>query len=399
MPINPIVFPAQPEILRPDIMKPAAEAVGKAGASVIERAKIVQNQRVALIVAGVLYPRPSEGNILDPKKHRAYTQLALNLKTHLLNKGRVDRVVVFDFLLGRELTFENGGPKNGVLKQPSRDPIRVKNYRFYDEKSKSTRADDTITLKKVPSKPRKLYYTGIDEFALQQHGSETADVLNKDYVPWTGATENSLSVQDVYERVHSGVAGRVREVHFIGHGWIGGPIIVNTPDYHSKKYDKDGRANDFTHNSLRHVFDSTNLPVFRANLTSDAFFTVWGCDNHYGARKLLITAWAKQKRGESIETEINGLKAILARTYAANLAKASDREVFAALPGTYAVHEHEKNDDPSTYPITPTVMHVNLTKCIRMLRFYKKHLGVTFPTTGIFKGHPTFGRGYARYKP
>ena len=208
-----------------------------------------------------------------------------------------------------------------------------------------------------------------------------------------------MSIQDLYERIYFGVAGTIKEVHFIGHAWIGGPIIVNTPDYERKNYDKDGRANDFTFWPLKHVFDSTNLPKFRASLTSDAFFVIWGCDNHWGARQLLIHGMAKEARGDSFQAELASLKSLLKGTYAAQLATASGKEVCAPLPGTYAVHEGERNDDPSGWSYVPTVMHVNMTFFPRILEFYRKNLGISFPTTGVFKGHPTFGRGYARYFP
>jgi hypothetical protein len=244
-----------------------------------------------------------------------------------------------------------------------------------------------------------LYYTGANEFALREHGDEDADIDKKAYDPWTGAKENSMSIGDVYERVRFGFGGTIKEVHFVGHGWMGGPIIVNTPDYHDKRYDKDGRTDDFTHNVLSHVFDTQNGPIFRANLTADAVFVIWGCENNKRARDLILDIRAKEAGKISYEKQLNELKAIVVSTYAAKLAAASQRTVYAALPGTYAVAEGEPNDDASKFSFTPTVMHVNLQKCAHILEFYRKHLGTTFPTTGAFAGHPTFGRGYAMYKP
>jgi hypothetical protein len=392
MPINPITLPASPTIekARAGVADLAIETMKRAQLGSVEKSEIAKSPRTALIVAGVSYPRPSQGNILHPDKHRTYFLLALNYKTYLLATGIVDRVVILDFLPGKLLSFTKGGSKNGDAQQPKREPIRVINYR-YD-------ASGTLTHKAPSKEARQLYYTGIDEFALQTAGSENAEVAKKDYDPWTGAKENSMSVSDLYGLIRFGLAGSIKEVHFIGHAWLGGPIIVNTPPYRTKKYDKDCRIADFSNTDLKHVFD-TGLPLFRTNLAADAIFTIWGCENNREARVLILQARAKEAANQSIENELNGLKGLIQGTYAAHLAKTSGRQVYGALPGTYSVHEGESNDDASGIAFTPTVMHVNIEKCEHILQFYKKYLGARFPTSGAFKGHPTFGRGYAIFNP
>lgn len=42
---------------------------------------------------------------------------------------------------------------------------------------------------------------------------------------------------------------------------------------------------------------------------------------------------------------------------------------------------------------------MNTEKCAHIVASYKRHPGITFQTTERFKGHPTFGRGYADYHP
>jgi hypothetical protein len=392
MPISPVLPPQAPgvEQAKTGVIDGARE-VERLQVDPVVASEIVKDQKVALVVAGVSYPRPAQGNKLDPKKHRSFHKLALNYTRYLLTNGVVDRVVLLDFQVGHFRTFVKGGAKDGAHTQPLRDPILVKNYRYND--------NGTLTHKAPSKDARQLYYTGAHEFALQEAGDEDADIDKQAYDPWSGAKENSMSVSDLYELVRFGFAGTIKEVHCVGHGWMGGPIIVNTLDYHSKQYDKDGRTDDFTHQALSHVFDAQNAPVFRANLTSEAFFTLWGCENNQRARELILKAKAKEAGKRSFQVELYKLRSIVKGTYAAKLAKVSQRTVYAALPGTYAVAEGEPNDDASGFSFTPTVMHVNLEKCLHILQFYKKHLGSDFPTTGVFRGHPTFGRGYAKFLP
>lgn len=403
MPINDVVRPKLQEITRPLLDQIAADQADTIPLEEIEAAAIIQKERIGLIVAGVSYPRPSQGNQLDPKKHRTYFKLALNYKNYLLANNVVDRVTVLDFLPGRWVSFSKGGPKDGERLRPLRDPIVPKNYRFNDNE---------ILTHQAPGKgARKLYYTGIDQFAKEKTGSEDADVEKSEYDPWTGAKENSMSIQDVYERIRYGFAGTIREVHFIGHAWLGGPIIVNTPPYRTKKYDKDGRVQDFSHPGLTDVFGPQGLPIFRANLAADAVLCVWGCENNECARNLYLQAEAgarlklkandpcQQTLDDWFGREAERLKVMMASTYAANLAKATQRPVYGALPGTYSVHEGEPNDDATKIGFDPVVMHVNLEKCRHILEFYRKKLAVTFAKTGAFKGDPTFGRGFAIYQP
>lgn len=403
MPITDILFPEPPEVARSGLSKIVGDEADRIVTEAIEAPSIVQKERIGLIVAGVSYPRPSQGNQLDPKRHRTYFKLALNYKNYLLANDVVDRVLVFDFLPGQYREFRKGGPKDGEVMQPKRDRIAPKNYRFND---------GGVLTHQAPGKgARQLYYTGIDQFAKEKTGSEDADVEKTDYDPWTGAKENSMSISDVYERIRHGFASTIRELHFIGHAWLGGPIIVNTPPYATKKYDKDGRVQDFRSNDLADVFGPQGLPIFRANLAADAVVCVWGCENNECARNLYLQAEAgarlklkgnaecQRTLDEFFGREAEKLKLIMASTYAANLAKAMQRPVFGALPGTYSVHEGEPNDDATKITFDPMVMHVNLEKCRHILEFFKKNVGATFAKSGAFKGDSTFGRGYAIYPP
>lgn len=405
MPITPIrllmgpFIRSLPRPMKKEPHKIAKKAIIKA----IEKGEIVKKEYVALIVAGVNYPRPEEkyppfGTIPDPKMHRTYFKLALNYKNYLLENDLVNLVVVFDFLIGEFRAFKKGDITNGMVQKPLHQALVVKkNYRF--------NINGKLTLTKPPAsvhkdKRRQLYYTGLHELAKQLTGKEDGDVDKKDYDPWTGAKENSMSVSDLYEKIRTSFAASIREVHFIGHAWTGGPIIVNTLGYNNKQYDKDCRVKDFTNRNLSHVFDAKNLPIFQAAFTEGAIITVWGCENSSKARQLIQAAKDKKKMKKPIDEELKQLQIMLnEETYAAALAKASQRVVYAALPGTYSVHEGENNDDASGFHFVPTVMHVNLEKGERILQFYNTHFDIFFPTTGAFKGHPIFGRGYAKYDP
>lgn len=393
MPITPIILPAnvQTEYPEPDTRHFTPSRVVPAQLRKPVTSNITPLQRLALIVAGVSYPRPSQGNTLVPSRDRTFHKFSINYRDFLLKANRVDEVIVFDFLLGKITYYDLGAKQGGQPSSLTHDPIVVKNYRFH--------VGSTITLTSTNNKLRKLYWTGIDEFANTTYGDEDADVEKALYDPWTGTTENSMSISDVYRRIRYAIPGTISELHFVGHGWTGGPIIVNTPGYSSKVYDKDGRTSDFSNSNLVDVFGGSNLSLFQKAFTTDATIAIWGCENNEAARKLILSARAKEKAKQAYQSELNQLRQLLNNTYAARLAKATGKDVFSALPGTYAVAEGEPNDDNSGYTFQPTIMHVNLEKCGHILQFYKDKLGATFATNGPFKGHPTFGRGYGIFPP
>jgi hypothetical protein len=396
VPINPIQQPAAPT------MTPA----GRAGEAVTQRpekvtprtiGRAVLGQRVALIVAGVIFPGPGHRSVKVPAKDLTYFERAKNYVSYALTNGLVDRGVLFEFLSGKVVIFGRGAALAGEVRRPN-DALILKNYRY--------EVDGLLTLKSgpatVPERSRhQLYYMGVHELAQKLKQNPDGDVPMKEYMDWQGARENSLSIADVYESIASSVAGTVREVHFIGHAFHQGPIIVNTSQkaHPEKEYDKDGRTSDFWYEGLRHVFGKKNLPRFRAAFTNDAVLTIWGCEDNPEAKKQIVRAQAKAAAGKPIQKELAELKRLLSLTYAAKLATACKRTVYAPLPGTYSVHEGETNTDPTPISFKPTVMHVNMTECEHILEFYRKHLGIAFATTGAFKGHPTFGRGYAIYQP
>lgn len=109
--------------------------------------------------------------------------------------------------------------------------------------------------------------------------------------------------------------------------------------------------------------------------------------------------WRKSKSlSAARRRDINAARA---STYAAALAKHIGRPVRAALPGTDACHDGVSTEDEKAkgLPFPVPLMHVNFRDCEAILKFYDEALGLNFPKTGLYQGHPTFGRGYAVYSP
>lgn len=422
MPINPIAKPQTAvlaAISQPALEGNLAETLRAAIAKIeeIPRPGIVFNERIALIVAQVNYPRPKQSNE-DPAKPGTYLTFARNYKDYLFSKDLADRVIIFELLAGRFVAFTKGGPKDGQPQQPKRDPIRPKNYRYNIGGTLKL----TVTPKQKASEVR-LYYSGVDELALSTTGKEDGEVSRADYDKWPGGKENSMSVADVYETVFHLPAGSLRELHFIGHGIADGPLLVNTPNYKRKQYDKDGRIDDFTDPELAHIFGQQPLPTFKAAFHTEAFTALWGCEARALARWLIFQAkhgkgkaivpprdqygsdqahkTDTQQLASSLGKETEKLKSMIAGTYASALAKASGRRVLAALPGMGSVHEDQTNTDKSGAKFEPTVMHVDLAMHLEQLQFYKE-LGIRFENVGAFKAinvieakFKGFGRGYA----
>lgn len=406
MPINQIEGPGGLEgTPRPKIVDSMRPSIHKATPRQIDEA-VRGNRGDALIIAGVNYPMPRQRSVQVPAQYPTYFNRAKDYARWVLANNattRIDRVVFFDFLSGRVIIFRRAPQSGAVWRR--HDPLVLTNYR-YD-------VHGTLTLKPgppgVPSdQQHQRYYHGLHELTGGPTGSPEADVPMKEYKgpSWGTARESSLSILHVYEVISGSVAGMIREVHFVGHAWKDGPIIVNTLLAPWKRYDKDGRVSDFNpHPDLRYFFGPRYVAQFPAGFALGATLTIWGGNRDAEdakddeAASLIVAAEDKVKTGKPVAAEVAQLKKLISKTYAAKLAKVCRRTVYAALPGTYAVPDEDKKDDPSPYSFAPTVMHINLKKCGHMLEFYRKHLGIKFPTTGAFKGHPTLGRGYASYPP
>src|SRR5271169_1594157 len=113
-----------------------------------------------------------------------------------------------------------------------------------------------------------------------------------------------ISITDVYESVRGAPSGSVLELSFFSHGWIEGPVLVNSsntlhdPNIRDSR-DKDGRAAlDFTLTmgvtdgspaSLLHLFD------FTASFDPKGFMESWGCNFDIELRVVQQTLKAMSK--------------------------------------------------------------------------------------------------------
>jgi hypothetical protein len=92
-----------------------------------------------------------------------------------------------------------------------------------------------------------------------------------------------MSITDLYAAVQAiggnkDTAGTLVEVSVFSHGYIEGPILVDSDDYSTTasrdRNDKDGRVDkDFTSANM----NATQLAAFRAAFAADAIWWNWGC--------------------------------------------------------------------------------------------------------------------------
>ncbi|KQX61746.1 hypothetical protein [Angustibacter sp. Root456] len=254
-----------------------------------------------------------------------------------------------------------------------------------------------------------------------------------------------MSITDVYQRVQdigTKDAGTLAELSIFSHGWMGGPILVNSDDDRLMTItlnppvgqpihvqmpvaptsrdpdDKDGRGDlDFSPPTM----DAGELKAFRAAFAKDAVAWLWGCAF---PRAIHHTMWAmEQAKGyagvglgddvelhltqvveedvvfldrflagvlkpfpkprSAIRVKFKHLKYALCRAnlacYARALADGAQVTVHAAALGTYA--EYDTGGD--------RLMHVH-GGFTAHFTFYKNYLGFSFDPEG---------RKYAVYRP
>ena len=107
-----------------------------------------------------------------PARQLTYLDRAKNYTSYALANGLVDRVVIFEFLSGKVVTFRQGAAQTGEVRQPN-DALVVTNYRY--------EVNGLLTLKpgpaNVPDERRhQRYYRGLHEFARQQTGTPDGEV-------------------------------------------------------------------------------------------------------------------------------------------------------------------------------------------------------------------------------
>lgn len=249
-----------------------------------------------------------------------------------------------------------------------------------------------------------------------------------------------MSITDVYEHVRQlgrTEPGSVAELSFLSHGWVGGPILVNSFDGAGAGVDardpndKDARTDkDF----IDPTMDAAALAEFRAAFAADAFVWVWGCSFANSPRQVLhrvlsSTKYRSTAAGKLVDTDTFRLSfprehaelffhvdpnffparradgefpltfdrtlaqvkdfffARLSDTYCNAVAQAAQVPCFGALPGTYSDYERGVRDPVM---VVPTAKPPYADDFTRSIRFYTTYVGSTLDPEG---------RSYGRFEP
>jgi hypothetical protein len=204
-----------------------------------------------LLVAGFNYE-----NLSNP----IFLQCCNNRMAWLLAKSKRSVDMVFTL-------FDVGG---GVIKQNKADP-----------KTKKRSWTDLQTFTAVTTKNYSSFVTG------------TENRFDKN-------PEGIMSITDVYSFVQGVGAGAekgtVIELSFFSHGWMGGPILVNSFDHASgdarDPNDKDARQwKDFKAPNM----DATALAKFRAAFADNSIVWIWGCSFFRAAHLVLSQLFKTSK--------------------------------------------------------------------------------------------------------
>lgn len=244
-----------------------------------------------------------------------------------------------------------------------------------------------------------------------------------------------MSITDVYKFVRDigrTDPGTVRELNFFGHGWHGGPILVNSSDNPNVAArdpdDKDGRSlKDFVTPNM----DATATGELSKAFDADGFTWLWGCvfasaprqvlhrltkNKLYQAGKLRqddlikleftraeadefflkVPSFFPAQRGDgsfplSFYRSLIDIKALcqlmIDLSYCKNIAVATNRKCFGGLPGTFSEFDKSKNLMLMRVPTMKPPYSANFKG---YLNFYKKHMGIKLDAEG---------RGYGTYLP
>ncbi|MCX5065994.1 hypothetical protein OOJ91_08870 [Micromonospora lupini] len=131
-----------------------------------------------------------------------------------------------------------------------------------------------------------------------------------------GTTSGIMSIADVYRSVHNAPDGSVLEVSFFSHGWIEGPILVNSSNLlRDPKLrdttDKDGRASIDFNVTMGEPADGTVTSIsrlfrFMASFDPRGVMRAWGCNFDIEVSLLLqvIKRLKKQKAAVRDDTVI-----------------------------------------------------------------------------------------------
>lgn len=244
-----------------------------------------------------------------------------------------------------------------------------------------------------------------------------------------------MSITDVYEFVRNigrTDPGTVKELNFFGHGWHGGPILVNSKDNSGTAArdpnDKDGRSSkDFRSPNM----SAAALSELSSAYASDGFTWLWGCvfaaapfqvlhrllkNRVYQSGKLKdsdlirldftnthanqffasVPSFFPAQRADgtfplSFHRSLNDIKDLcklmVDAGYCKRIATATNRKCYGALPGTYSDYEKRVR---LPLMLVPTSVPPYSDNFRPFLNFYKKHMGLSLDPEG---------RGYGEHNP
>jgi hypothetical protein len=248
----------------------------------------------------------------------------------------------------------------------------------------------------------------------------------------------TLSITDVYTHVQEigrTEPGSLGELSFFSHGWMGGPILVDSNDMSGSPgqrdpNDRDARIfKDFDAPTM----DAAALAALGAAFARAGHAWVWGCAFANGPRQVMHRLLSSAKYGKTalgglvdadvfrlaferdqaekffgsdpdffpvrgadgqlplaFDRTFEQIKTYFSKqlgTYCQRFAVAAQANCFGALPGTYADYELG-----ASLPImvVPTKKPPYADDFTRSIHFYTTYLGVALDPEG---------RGYARYEP
>ena len=407
-----------------------------------------------IYVAGVDYPvyhhhpetsktqfqkRPYTNKFRDFCLRRAH-------KTATTSKMTDARFTLFDFFSGsqEEIVFDKRGkPAFNVLK--TLGVFDESDYRRNDA-PRTTNAtltsvvnQEALSFKTPPDpEPRIFFFPGVS--AVSRSGPVSESAYRQYYAAGAHAIPAVMSIVDVYKYIIDAGATRPRtisELHFFSHAVADGPILGNSLDFNSNgsardPLDVDARVKDFSPDSLIGKAGKQFSEAFAL----DARTFIWGCEAFTVLRNLLnqllqqarkvknendakivfdwSEAWkipltdfhallagdatSKKSKRWSIR-EIHDLigEFLVQHLYAQQFANASQREVLAALPATYAEFDTRGATDDRLLHIPMGAQFGDKQDFRSILNFYGKQFTFDFDTKAGYS--PIYGRGYAFYYP
>jgi hypothetical protein len=242
------------------------------------------------------------------------------------------------------------------------------------------------------------------------------------------ATSDVMSIVDVYKSVRGAPLGSVLELSFFSHGWIEGPILVNSSDLSTTprerdSQDKDGRSRlDFTPSmgESTDLTDQLKIVQFMVSFDPKGVMRTWGCNFDIELR-VIQQAQTRIRRGgvtdntlinfhfadgapdrydvvdpgatflpsSKTQTDISRtfgevkkfLRMRLAASYALQFAAHSNGiTAFGALPGT------EGDDEKSGFRMLKVCAKLDPPECpvafASLFDFYSKQLGIKVDDRG-----------------